>query len=304
MYRDFVYMDTDRVQSIIAQLEQGILEQIMEGKVNELQGKAQAGLEGSAGSIAGVLASFLPSIGFEGGVSKTSEVQYSKVLHDYAFNIALKSLMENELCIEVEDWERENIPLTDTAFILVRGNVSILDYALLKNLAEDETISRAFLGGLQTQSQQSPKGRGSSSSSKQKEFRQVLKLMNSLMGDLLQVRLQFTSQVVFVGPLSRTFLRESTNDLIFKYGGKPHSEWVMLAQVSQVTTSFDKLKSLTDLAKNFEGISGEQNFSTLVDAGNVVVEMLNFVQEAIASVSYPAIAVTPIALYRELESLR
>ena len=44
MYRDFLYLDTDRLQSIIAQLEKGVLEQILEGKTKTLEGKASVSL--------------------------------------------------------------------------------------------------------------------------------------------------------------------------------------------------------------------------------------------------------------------
>ena len=62
----------------------------MEGKTSELHGKA--------GVAAGVLASFLP-IELGGGFSRKHDIQSSKVLHDYAFNIAVDSLNENGLCL-------------------------------------------------------------------------------------------------------------------------------------------------------------------------------------------------------------
>jgi hypothetical protein len=40
MFRDFVYLDLDRVQSILAQLEQGLLTGLMESKGRELGGSA------------------------------------------------------------------------------------------------------------------------------------------------------------------------------------------------------------------------------------------------------------------------
>lgn len=43
---------------------------------------------------------------------------------------------------------------------------------------------------------------------------------------------------------------------------------------------------------------------TVTDAINIMVEIINGLQEAVSSVSYPAIAVTPIALYHELSSLK
>jgi hypothetical protein len=302
IYRDFVYMDTGRIQSIIAQLEKGVLDKVMEGKSSELQGKASA--------AAGVLASFLP-IGLEGGFSRKTEIQSSKVLHDYAFNIALEALDEHGLYIEVEDWDRENIPLPDAAFILVRGSATMLDYGLLRNLAENEPMLTSLFDKSQQPPQrtrhqghkQSPQRSGKGKASGLGIIQQIWTLVDALMGDSIQVRLKYSDDILFAGPLSREFLRESTRDLIFKYGGKPQEGWVMLAQASQVTEPFDKLKALTRLTEGLPAVE-KSDFSTASDAVNMIVEVLNALQEAMASVSYPAIAVTPIALYRELKSAR
>jgi hypothetical protein len=293
MYRDFVYMDMGRIQSIIAQLQKGVLEKVMEGKSNELQGKA--------GIAAGVLASFLP-IEIGGSFSRKHDIQSSKVLHDYAFNIALDSLNENGLCLEVEQWDRENIPLPDTAFILVQGSMSILDYALLKNLAENEHALNKILNSPTQRPQHS--GQQKHQRPKTGSIQQMWTFVDALMGDSLQVRLRYSPDIIFAGTLSREYLRESTRDLIFKYGGRPQEGWNMLAQVCQVTEPLDKIRNLAKLMENFSGIPESGNIGTTTDLINPIVEMLNVFQEAMASVSYPAIAVTPIALYRESESLQ
>jgi len=261
MYRDFVYMDMGRIQSIIAQLQQGVLEKVMEGKTSELHGKA--------GVAAGVLASFLP-IELGGGLSRKRDVQSSKVLHDYAFNVALDSLNENGLCLEVEDWDRANIPLPDAAFILGRGSMSILDYSLLKSLAENESsLDKLFKTShrpkQQFRHQKSSQRSGQRRTSKPGVIRQMWTLVDALMGDSLQVRLKCSDDVVFAGPLSREFLRESTRDLIFKYGGKPQGGWTMLAQVSQVTEPSDKLRTLAKLMESLPNMTGQDRFSTTTD---------------------------------------
>lgn len=91
MYRDFLYLDLERVQSIIAQLEKGVLEKVIEGKSAELEGKA--------GIAAGVLASFLP-LSFDARYASKSNAQSSKILHNYSFNLALEALEQNGLILE------------------------------------------------------------------------------------------------------------------------------------------------------------------------------------------------------------
>lgn len=125
------------------------------------------------------------------------------------------------------------------------------------------------------------------------------------MGDSLQVRLRRSERLVFSGILSREYLRERTRDLIFKYGGQPQTGWTMLAQVSQITTPDNKMAVLSKLMQTLPGTTSvEGGFSSVTDILNPIVEFLNAFQEVMASVSYPAIAVTPVAVYRELQSLR
>ena len=53
MFRDFIYLDINRVQSIIAQLQQGLLNEVMEGKTEHTTGRAQV--------VAHLLAMLLPA---------------------------------------------------------------------------------------------------------------------------------------------------------------------------------------------------------------------------------------------------
>jgi hypothetical protein len=151
-----------------------------------------------------------------------------------------------------------------------------------------------------------PQQQGQKKSSQSKGtnvIQQMWTLVDALMGDSLQVRLKSLDNITFAGTLSREYLRENTQDLIFKYGGRPQEGWVLLAQICQVTEPSDKMVTLTQLMNDFQANS-IQGAGTATDVINPIVEFLNIFQEAMASVSYPAIAVTPIALYRELESLR
>lgn len=291
MYRDFIYLDTGRVQSIIAQLNEGTLEKVIEGRTSDLEGRA--------GLAAGILSTLLP-VQLGGTVSQTHNVQSSKVLHDYAFNAALESLKRDDLCLEVQDWDRDSVPIPDGAFVIVRGSMSILDYSLLKNLAENEAALNRLFGAKGSGSQQSGKNRRNHG-----VIKQMWTFVEALMGDSLQVRLRRSEVLVFSGTLSREYLRERTRDLIFKYGGQPQTGWTMLAQVSQVTIPDNKLGALSELLQTLPGIKPDEGeFSSVTDVLNPIVEVLNAFQEAMASVSYPAIAVTPVAVFRELESLR
>ncbi len=120
------------------------------------------------------------------------------------------------------------------------------------------------------------------------------------MEDGLQVRLKQSADVLFIGPMSRKFLREEIQSIIFKYGSGPQENWTMLAQISYAPTENDnKLAALSNIK-----LTNTTNPNTAVDVLSPMIEVLNTLQEAMVSVSYPVIAVTPIAIYRELNSLR
>ncbi len=295
MLRDFVYLDTERVQSIIAQLEKGVLDKVMEGKGSELEGKA--------GAAASVLASFLP-ISVGGTISNRHDIQTSKVLHDYAFNVAFEALQRDGLCLEVENWERREILLPDAAFILVKGSLSILDYSLLKGLADNERAIDKLLVSSKKPEHQPHQGQAKGGNKPRSDvFKQMWTLVNAFIGDTVQIQLRFSDDIIFVGPMSREFLRENIRDIILKYGGKPRDGWTMLAQVAQVTYPGDRSNTLVELNTSMVKFNPD-NIQSLADFFNPVVEVLNIFQEAMASITYPAIAVTPIAVYRELENLK
>jgi hypothetical protein len=297
MYRDFLYLDIERVQSIVAQLEKGLLEKVLEGRTGELEGKASV--------AAGVLASFLP-FGIEGGIHRQHEVQATKVLHDYAFTVALDALNRESLYLEVgDDWNRENLLLPDGTFVLARGRLSIIDYGLLKGLADNaSTLEVLFRSKQSSTYQKGQAGQKQKSTGKStRALKDMWALVDAFMGDAIHIRLSCSDQLLLVGPVLREYLRERTRDLIFKYGGKPREGWSLLAQINQVTEPFNKLASLAQLTTNLSGPS-DLGPLTLTDMLNPVIEVLNVFQEALASVSYPAISITPIALYRELDSVR
>ncbi|GAB4209098.1 MAG: hypothetical protein OHK0022_39600 [Roseiflexaceae bacterium] len=291
MYRDFVYLDTDRVQSIIAQLEEGLLEQVLTGRAT--------GLEGRAAAAAGVLSALLPG----------AERPPSKALHDYAFTMALETLRQRNLCFEVESEDRSMLPNTPGAFVLLRGSATILDYGLLRQLAQNETffnkISRdersiaqnivAFPGG--------PKGRRVPGAPAQpaednNSIGKMWSFVDAAMGDAVQVRLKRGENLLFLGLLDRAFLRSDTRDFIFKHGGQLQGGWVMLAQLAQIPAAGERGAMFAEFQSHLQSSMGA--VSSVADIISLVVEQVNLFQELMMSVAFPAVAVTPIAVYREL----
>jgi hypothetical protein len=134
MFRDFAYLDTNRVQSILAQLEQGLLTQLAQSRAREVMGQAGLG--------EGFFAQLLPLSGsVEGKLNFSSS--HNKILHDYAFTLGLQSLQKNNLLLNVDDLGREEgdvFPVPEAAFVLVKGSARLLDYAILSSVVEQLPI--------------------------------------------------------------------------------------------------------------------------------------------------------------------
>ena len=132
MYRDFIYLDIDRIQSIISQLQEGLLKDALRGTTLEASG--------TTGQMANLVSFLLPSISGK----RQSDIKETKVLHDYAFNLALQSLENESLLLDnVSSIKRELdgiLPIPEVAFVLARGSAKIRDYRTLSDMGKHEPI--------------------------------------------------------------------------------------------------------------------------------------------------------------------
>lgn len=307
MYRDFLYLDMDRVQSVLAQLQEGVLKEIITGNAKDL------GVDATI--TAGLLSKLIP-VSVEGSAGYQASSQASKILHDYAFTLARQSLRDSDLVIDVEDWNRDELPIPIPAFIEVAGSASILDYELMGRLADNEDILNILgLGSFaSTPAATQPAGRSRGSterrSLKTSSPNGPLKMMKGFVdvfwGNALQIRFQHDSGLLFVGTLTRSFLREDSRSFIFKYSNGSQTGWNMFAQVNAIPERENRLSQLPSAISELQAKASRQKSeaASAVDTVDVVLEMIQTVQAAAASVSYPAIAVTPLAVFRELEPFR
>lgn len=274
MYRDFVYLDMNRVQSIIAQLEQGVLSQVMEGETEDIKGRAQI--------IVNLLAMLLPvrasgSVEYGSGAS----ISESKVLHDYAFEAARLALEDEGLLFE-DVLDRDEIP--ERGFVLVRGSARISDYRTLEKIAANfDKIDKVL------PSKKKEPGKG-------KTMKEMATVIDTFFKDAIRVKITNTRGSAFVGPLDREHLREDIRDLIYKYGSAPEGEWVMLAAVSRIPRPEDSGEEA--ILSRLEEVQGTDSVSSQI---GTALSMLNGFQELFGSVSYPDIAVSPVAVYREID---
>jgi hypothetical protein len=280
VFRDFIYLDIDRVQSIIAQLEQGLLNEVMEGKTEQTSGRAMVNL----------LAMLLPvSASVEHG--RSISISESKVLHDYAFEAARRSLEEGGFLEEADDLKWNEIP--ESGFVLVRGEAQIMDFETMRSMTENfADLSRIF-----NQPTDSAQKKTQQQKQQERELNKMMKeirvVIDTFYKDTMRVRITNTLGSSFIGPLAREHLREDIRNLIYKHGSNPSGEWAMLAEITRIPL-------LGDLP---EEIVGETESAPEGSVSNMLEQMIgvfNSLQEYLGSASYPDIAVSPVAVYREI----
>lgn len=283
MYRDFIYLDTDRIQSIIAQLQEGLLDQVVEGKNEEVSGGLRL--------TANLLSLLIPfSASTTAGYKNATDFKQNKVLHDYAFNIALDSLRDQGFLLEDNF---DSIP--ETGFVLVEGSVRIFDYETISNIAKhwdklDEALSPP-------RSSTSRKARKKSEQSRSIGNLEII--IDAFFKDMIRVRLTSYEGFSFMGPLSREHLREAMRNLIFKHGSNLKGEWTILAEISRSRHTESPIGRLQELlgAGQQPGEGQQKNPSELL---NSLVNIFDSFQEFIGSTSHLDVYVSPIAIYREI----
>jgi hypothetical protein len=134
---------------------------------------------------------------------------------------------------------------------------------------------------------------------------QVRALFDTFYNDVILISLTNSSKVVFMGLLDRQHLREDIRSLIFKYGARPQGDWTMLAQVCSIPgrkeTFVDEETAHISEALEELLLDNRKNWSEFITD---LLERLNEFQEQMGTVVFPNISVSPIAIYREVPSLR
>jgi hypothetical protein len=132
MFRDFIYLDTNRVQSILAQLEGGLITEMAQGR--ERTGNASLSFD------PGLILKHILGLGLEASVegSASFSASHNKVLHDYAFSAALEALHRQGYLLDSSGLSRDDdpFPLGGGEFVLVRGTATLFDYGVLPPLLE------------------------------------------------------------------------------------------------------------------------------------------------------------------------
>lgn len=299
--RDFIYLDSERLRSIIAQLEEGLVESLMQGI--QRSGEIEAELKGS---LVGVLTG-------KGGASYLwkREATETRTLHDYIYTKVEKILVENSKLVELPDGlpeekvknrEFEGV-LTETSFILAKGKISIDDFGRMRKLIErfndlGEFLTYCEMSKIPDDVSQKEKIRTKKEIKSKHILDEKLKkglevVYDTFYGDLVVIRIgpyQGIPTFKLVGNLREEFLREDLHTIIFKYSTAPIAPWFIFGQVAAMPTEVQNLALEPNDTSNDLKKAIQQTFDRARDL------------EATAKlISFPEIAITPIAVYREMD---
>lgn len=296
--RDFIYLDTDRLKSIIAQVEKGVLLSSTNVRTK--------GVETSLSAEGGILG-FMKAIGAGNFIWQNQESE-TKTLHDNIYNKVEDTLITNDILIRVPDnYKEANVEidrfrkeLKDNMFVLLNGKININDFTQMRIIIEKfNDLGRFFAqcGAMKLPDSATKKDRQNyinkirEKITLDKKFLEGFELIFDVFyKDRVVIKIMpFDSQIDlrFVGNLNKGFLRDDISSITYKYGTAPISKWNIFAQIASIPP---KDRSNTEVS-----MSG----SEIEIALQKVFDAFRVVELTAQSVVYPEISITPIAIYRE-----
>ncbi|MCB9460923.1 MAG: hypothetical protein H6670_14820 [Anaerolineaceae bacterium] len=286
--RDFVYLDIERTRSILAQLSEGL--------PNERNSQTGREVGGSGDLEANV--PFLVHATAGADYRYVRSVSETKSLHDHIFERCLTELDKVDLVTRLTegdsfDWDESSF--YDGMFILVTGIFKIVDYKyVVRQMANLPSIVRliakiSLKAGQESTSKEYKKKETEFKNLGLKEIQQVIEEFYS---DLTRVRIfpyRDDPQCVFLGDLDKEYYRYPSTTLSAMYGSFIDAGWKALIQVH---------KSNDVAFTRFTSIGGDA--SRLEDQVEKIADSLTDITNITQSVTFPSVAFTPLAIFREL----
>lgn len=299
--RDFVYLDVERVKSLLAQLDRGLLSDRSDS----------AGSSVSVEGRGGVSIPALIDVGGAGQYVSTDQSIETRTLHDFVYTEMEKKLLELERIKQLPiDFTSDRLrnkdvraTLSPVEYVLIRGRIELSDYtymmSLLKNFNDLSRIVTEFSFQERLQSADS-KERSDINRELQKAIgagklddkyvKNLIKLFDLFVKDRLIIKvLPFSADpnIRIVGPLQRELLRENLDDIRFKFGSSPTESWTVFGQIAAVPQVSESRSTL------------EFSFSNEIEqALDNLFKSIRGIEDQFR-VRYPEIAITPIAVYRD-----
>lgn len=298
--RDFLYLDVERVKSIFAQLEEGLVtgRERAGGTAKEVSGKGGGGIPA------------LLSLAAEGKFIWENEERETKTLHDYMYQHVEFKMRDSNMVIAIDDstlspesfrsGEFHSL-LSENSFILIHGKIQLYDYDYLKGILEDFNDLARFIARCSTaqlveqlSKAQRKKLEGEASSKNQLPDWQIkgfVKFFNTFCKGRCMTTIHpndSVPEVYFTGHLIKPFIRDGLESVIFRYGTSPDIMWNIFAQVAYIPSRSESVQNDVSLPK-------AQSFDEAIRG---TFDALRGIEKMATAVSYPAISIIPIAIYR------
>lgn len=293
--KQFIYLDTDMVNSIMAQKEKGLLlEQVREQEHTSGDESKKFGNIDIDGSISGgfwKLAQAQAELSGSGGLESSKHAQTvlkeiaTKTLHDAAFDVAYEEIKDE--CASNEDKHAGS-------FIKIDGAFEFVDLLYLENLFSEEGVLTFFKKGQKaeieqqfTQNKISTSTSGKKPTSEEKrQLKQQLDAIDTQYNEIsdtvntIRKIIPYDRMLVSNGymiPLENQYFRDNPETMGFKHGG-------------DVTC----VGYITNVIKSNELENDEANQNIFVILRNMVNQVLSSILEANKD---ELLVVHPIAIY-------
>ncbi len=297
--RDFVYLDTERIRSLVAQLYEGVPELSEETKGKDKSGSGEAGLN----------LPIIGKLGIGGSILYQHATTETKSIHHYLYSLLEHQLFELKKVRVVDaafpklddGWDS----LKDGDFVLAKGHVQIIDYTTVVNgmQALPRLIELSLVFGKQGLKQQLTDKKITT-----KEFEQLSKSAQSSMPSKKDIEAIAEMVEKLYGGVSRVRVFPYPDDMQHQFVGTLPHQFFSVEQSSALACSgriFGENWSAMGLVNRSsaaaQGGSAKKTQGQTMNIEEAIEEMVSAMQEIgklTFSVEHPATAFLPIAIYR------
>ncbi len=301
---DLVYLDEDRVGSLLSQLVGGLVTggQSQDAASDERVRQIRANLSIlSAGRDRTATTTSSETVTWTVGHSVLLDFQAE--LRRRGMLIDVTAILDSAPAVLPREWYDGMVrdALVPGAFVSVTGPTKLYDFqAIIASMRQAYSLSLLFGRFEESQRQVTPRSTKSGQRPKTKQvpqdpFVDALSELEQFLSDRVLVRsypLGVDDPHHFVGPIKREHLLESAWTFYAKYGYSPVEDLTMFGQVALVPDD----RAGEDLAEDdVSAVPLAADFEDLLDA---IVRA--YPNDLLATARWPRVTVTPIAVYRRL----
>ncbi len=305
--RDFLYLDVERIKSIFAQLEEGLVtgRERVGGTAKEISGKGGGGIPA------------LLSLAAEGKFIWENEERETKTLHDYMYQHVESKMRDSNMVIAIDDSTLSpevfrsgglHSLLSENSFLLIRGKIELDDYEYLKGILENFNELWKFIVQCSMSQQTVQQTKAQRKQIEQEALSKkalddwLVKGLGKFFDTFYKERCMITihpnesvPEVYFTGHLIKPFIRDGLESVIFRYGTSPQILWNVFAQIAYIPSESESVQNGVSLP---EGALSQQKAQSIDEAIRGTFDALRGIEKMATAVSYPAISILPIAIYR------